>query len=172
MCIYYQRQDSGLFYKPVKLSTYEELEVVSYHAIHSGLIARRFSNKSNAGRFLIFIYLCALWTCYCADDETCPSDAGVGNNLYPGHCKSLYSIYSRLTNMIIKHHTYLAAQVFLTSVPRRPGIGTLVIQPSQTSFAVLSDVINDSYNYGKQVCLFLEGCGLINYILSLCSYSG
>jgi hypothetical protein len=47
---------------------------------------------------------------------------------------------------------------------RRPGIGTLVTQPSQTSFAVLSDVINDSYNYGKQVCLFLEGCGLINYI--------
>jgi hypothetical protein len=35
---------------------------------------------------------------------------------------------------------------------------------NQTSFAVLSDVINDSYNYGKQVCLFLEGCGLINYI--------
>jgi hypothetical protein len=34
---------------------------------------------------------------------------------------------------------------------------------------VLSDVINDSYN-GKQV-FCSGGCGLINYILSLCSYS-
>jgi hypothetical protein len=50
----------------------------------SGLIvARRFSNKSNAGRFLISYTYVHSGLLLLPDDETCLSDTGV-INLYPG----------------------------------------------------------------------------------------
>jgi hypothetical protein len=57
---------------------------MTYHAIHSGLIvARRFSNKSNAGRFLTYTYVHS-GLLLLPDDETCLSDTGKVINLYPG----------------------------------------------------------------------------------------
>jgi hypothetical protein len=52
-------------------------------------------------------------------------------------------------------HSACCFAVFLTSVPFADQVGTLVTNPVKQA-AVLSDVINDSYNYGK-TSVFVPG---------------
>jgi hypothetical protein len=126
---------------------------VTYHAnpLWRLIVARRFSNKSNAGRFLNFhIPICALWTfVVIADDGIVYLIHRVRVSTYIRETVCVANRYTqstqeRLTNMIAQYTSShciqpAASQFFLTSVPFADRVGTLVANPvEQTSRSCLT----------------------------------
>jgi hypothetical protein len=92
--------------------------------------------------------MCTLDFCYCPTMKRVYLIQGKVINLSGANIVNRYtqSTRERLTNMItVLHHIAfsLLLRSFLTSVPSPTRDWYFSNQPSQTSFAVLSDVIND-----------------------------